>query len=101
MMTFRNFTPHQINLNDGRSFDSEGIARVSVTFTNIENDVCDQLFGDVIGLPEQEDDVFLIVSGMVLSANETRNDLVAPATGHSDTLRNDRGHIISVPGFVR
>jgi hypothetical protein len=37
----------------------------------------------------------------VLSACDDRDDVVAPATGHPDTMRNDKGHIISVPGFVR
>ena len=41
----------------------------------------------------------LIVSAMVLSASD-RTDLVAPATGHPDTIRNDKGQIISVPGFI-
>ena len=30
-----------------------------------------------------------------------RADLVAPATGHKDCVRDDAGHIVSVPGFVR
>ena len=39
-------------------------------------------------------------SSLVLAANRTRTDLVAPATGRSETIRNDKGHIVSVPGFV-
>ena len=30
-----------------------------------------------------------------------RADVVSPATGHPDTVRNEKGHIVSVPGFVR
>jgi hypothetical protein len=30
-----------------------------------------------------------------------RQDVVSPATGHHDCVRNDKGHIVSVPGFVR
>jgi hypothetical protein len=37
---------------------------------------------------------------MVLAASN-RDDLVAPATGHPDTIRNEKGQIISVPGFVQ
>ena len=88
-------------MNDGQSFVSEGLARVSVSFTTFNKDnICNQIFGEVEGLPEPQEDVMLIVSGMVLSASD-RNDLVAPATGHKDTRRNARGHIVSVPGFVR
>lgn len=100
MTKFRNFTPHEIVLNDGRSFPSEGIARVSASFTNFNNDgICRQEFGEVEGLPEPQEGVMLIVSAMVLSASD-RTDLVAPATGHPDTVRNEKGHIVSVPGFV-
>lgn len=100
MTTFKNFTPHTINLNDGRSFSSVGVARVSVTFTKFNKDgICHQKFGDVEGLPAPEKGVKLIVSAMVLSASN-RTDLVAPSTGHPDTIRNEKGHIVSVPGFV-
>jgi len=100
-MNFKNFTPHIINMNDGQSFVSEGLARVSVSFTEFDNDnICHQSFGEIEGLPEPQEDVMLIVSAMVLGESD-RNDLVAPATGHKDTMRNARGHIVSVPGFVR
>jgi len=100
-MNFKNFTPHVINMNDGQSFVSEGLARVSASFTTFNNDnICRQSFGEVEGLPEPQKDVMLIVSGMVLGASD-RSDLVAPATGHKDTRRNAKGHIVSVPGFVR
>lgn len=99
-MKFLNYTPHEIILNDGRSFPSEGVARVSATFTNFDNDgICRQEFGEVEGLPEPQEGVKLIVSAMVFSASD-RPDLVAPATGHPDTKRNEKGHIVSVPGFV-
>ena len=97
---FRNYTPHEIVLNDGRSFPSEGVARVSATFTDFSPSLlCSQVFGDVKGLPPLEKGVKIIVSAMVLNASD-RPDLVAPATGHPDAKRNEKGHIISVPGFV-
>lgn len=99
-MRLRNFTPHTISLNDGTSFPSEGLARVGNTFTSFdENGVCRVEYGEVEGLPEPEDGVLLIVSAMVLAASD-RPDLVAPATGHPDCVRNE-GRIVSVPGFVR
>lgn len=99
-MKFRNFTPHSIVLNSGENFASEGIARVKVSFTEADQDgICRQVFGEVEGLPQPEKNFKLIVSAMVLSAS-SREDLVAPATGHPQTIRNDKGHIVSVPCFV-
>ena len=99
-MKHLNYTPHTIVLNSGVSYPSVGVARVSASFSNFDSNlVCQQVFGAVEGLPEQQDGTLLIVSAMVLSASD-RDDLVAPATGHPDTIRNDKGHIVSVPGFV-
>lgn len=101
MTKFRNFTPHTIVLNDGRTFESEGVARVSNDFTEFdENDVCSVVYGNVTGLPAAEQGTQYIVSAMVLAASD-RTDLVAPATGHPQCVRNEKGFIVSVPGFVR
>ena len=99
-----NLTPHAIKLNDGRVFDPSGtIARVTSSFTDFDaNGVARQVFGDVQNLPAATDGTMYIVSALVLGAlNGSRSDVVAPATGHTDTIRNDKGHIVSVPGFVR
>jgi len=99
-MRLRNFTPHAILLNNGESFPSEGLARVANSFTDFdEHGVCSVKYGDVEGLPDPEPDTLLIVSAMVLAASD-RSDLIAPATGHPDCVRNE-GRIVSVPGFVR
>jgi len=98
-MTYLNFTPHKICLNDGRSFEPIGLARVSSSFSEIVGDECQQVFGEVEGLPAPQSGVKIIVSAMVLAASD-RRDLVAPATGHPMTKRNDKGHIISVPCFI-
>ena len=102
-MNYINLTPHAIVLNDGRIYEPSGsIARVSSSFSAVVDDVCQQVFGEIQDLPEPQVGVRLIVSGMVLSAlKDTRKDVVAPATGHPDTQRNDKGHIISVPCFTR
>jgi len=101
---FLNFTPHKIALNDGRSFEPVGSApiRVSAEFGEIINDICSQNFGEITGLPEPKLGVILIVSGLVLTAAKKmgRTDCVAPATGHPETIRNEKGHIVSVPCFV-
>jgi hypothetical protein len=97
---FKNYTPHSITLNDGTEFQPLGLARVSARFTDFLEGVCSQEFGDISGLPAPQNGVLFIVSGLVLAASD-RPDLVAPATGHPLAKRNSRGHIISVPGFVR
>ena len=99
---FRNFTPHDIKLNCGEVFKSEGIARIAASFTAFdENRICSQTFGEVYGLPEKQENTFIIVSALVLQAIDDRDDLVAPATGHPECVRDERGQIISVPGFVK
>jgi len=104
MTTFVNCTPHKIHLNDGRSFDPvlTNPIRVSAQFGEINGDICSQSFGDIVGLPPQKQGTLLIVSAMVLSAVKSigRTDCVAPATGHPKTIRNEKGHIVSVPCFV-
>ncbi len=99
-MKYLNYTPHTIKLNDGREFESLGVARVQGSFSEIINDECQQVFGEVEGLPKSREGVKIIVSAMVLAASD-RKDLVAPATGHPATIRNDKGHIVSVPCFVK
>jgi hypothetical protein len=103
-MEFKNYTPHIINMNDGRMFEPIGLARVSATFSEVSQDMCFQRFGSIVGLPEPKDDIYLIISSVVLAANNAafgkRLDLVAPATGHPDCIRNN-GQVVSVPCFVR
>lgn len=104
MKKFKNLTPHAIVLNDGTTYASEGLARVSSTFTDINDDgVCEQQFGEIVGLPKPEKDVLYIVSALVLAAAEQqgRTDCVAPATGHPECVRDEQGHIVSVPCFVK
>ena len=103
MLKFINATPHPIVLNGGMVFEPSGIVpRVSQMISEFDRDgIATQSFGTVEGLPEPEAGVVYIVSAMVLSACKDRVDLVAPATNHKDTVRNEKGHIISVPGFVK
>lgn len=101
MKTFINCTPHAIRLNDGTIYEPSGtIARVSSSFTNFDEDgVCRVKYGEVTGLPGILSRNYYIVSAMVLAASD-RDDLVAPATGHPDCIRDKEGHIVSVPGFI-
>ncbi len=100
-MTFKNFTPHAIVLNDGTVFQSEGIARVSATFTEPVEGICRQVLGELTGLPEPQEGVFFIVSGLCLEKAKQmgRTDCVAPASGHPLVIR-ENGQIKSVPCFI-
>ncbi len=101
-MLFVNLTPHAIVLNDGTTYPVSGtIARVSVEHTGFnENGICFARYGEVTGLPTPTKGVVFIVSAMVGTAAKGRCDIVAPATGHPECRRNDKGQIISVPGFI-
>lgn len=96
-----NLTPHDIFLNDGSVVKASGVvARVKASFTGFdENLVCKQEFGPVENLPEKEEGTLYVVSALVLAASD-REDLVAPATGHPACIRDEKGMIASVPGFV-
>lgn len=97
---FVNLTPHDIVLNNGTIVEKSGtVARVSASFTEFNDGICRQEFGEVEGLPEEKEGVIYVVSALVLAASD-RKDLVAPATGHPDCIRNEKGLIQSVPGFV-
>lgn len=101
---FINCTPHAITLNDGRVFEPSGvIARVSAQTSDFDaNGIATQSFGAVENLPAPKDGTIYIVSALVLGRAqiEGRTDVVAPATGHKDCIR-ENGFIKSVPGFVR
>ena len=98
---FVNCTPHTIVLNNGTKYEPSGmVARISSSFTDFDAaGVCSVKYGELTGVPEPKVGTFYIVSAMVLSACN-RPDLVAPATGHPDCIR-ENGFIKSVPGFVR
>lgn len=104
MIKFINLTPHTVDLNDGRSFPSEGSVRIDQSHGPIQEDICHAPLGDLAGLPEPVQGVKYIVSMPVLTATKAkgivRDDLVAPATNHPQCKRNDKGHIISVPCFI-
>lgn len=106
MTNIINLTPHAVVITDGPTFEPSGtIARVTThqvdagTIAGIP--VKSQTFGDIIDLPEPQNNTVYIVSAIVLSAAKAagRTDVVAPDT--SNAVRNDQGHIVSVPGFVK
>lgn len=94
-----NLTPHPITVGDTTFPPSGTVARVQAGFTPIVDGVCHQTFGDIVDLPDPQDGVRFIVSGLVFAATN-RIDVFAPATGHPDVVRNDQGHIVSVPALI-
>ncbi|MFA5166875.1 MAG: hypothetical protein WC449_06320 [Candidatus Paceibacterota bacterium] len=57
-------------------------------------------YGKVVGLPDEQEGVWYIVSSMVVEASKGRYDLLVPATGHRTAVRDANGQVYSVPGFV-
>lgn len=106
-MDYVNLTPHAVRLNDGREFPPSGtVARVSARWEEPYEDVACVQYGLIEGLPEEpRSNTRYIVSGMVLAALRAFGcenwRFVAPATGHPDTVRDEKGRIVSVPCFVR
>ena len=105
-MKIINLTPHAVVINNGPTFPPSGtVARVSVkqvdagTINGVP--VKKQAFGDIVDLPPPSPDTVYIVSSLVLSAAKAagRKDCVAPDTANA--VRDENGHIVSVPGFVR
>ena len=101
-----NLTPHPIVITDGDSFPPSGkVARVDAIQSDAGSingiPVKTQTFGDIVGLPAPQNDTVFIVSAIVLAAakEKGRTDVIAPDT--SNAVRNDKGHIVSVPGFVK
>ena len=106
-MNILNYTPHAIMLNDGTVYHPSGtVARVEVVHHDIpclEDGIFFYIsrYGDVVGLPAPIPGTMFIVSSLVLAAlNGSRDDVMAPATGHIDVVRDEQGRIQSVPGFV-
>lgn len=103
-MKILNFTPHTVNIIIGESttaITSNGIARVSATeaVVGIINDIplVETIYGQVEGLPEQQEDTIIIVSRLVLSAVSDRTDLVVPA----GQVRDAEGKVIGCTGLAK
>ena len=105
-----NATPHEINLanQEGevvKTYSPSGlVVRVetrSVVVDNLDGfPVTASEFGEVKGLPDQEEGTVYIVSLLVANALKgKRNDIVSPLTDGS-AIRKD-GQVIAVKGFQR
>lgn len=104
MKKFQNCTPHAINLVNGDlmvTYPVSGVCpRVEESFIPI--DQCDGVMivesatGEVVGLPDPQEGVLLIVSRMVAVAAHTRQDLVSPG----EIVRDAQGRIVGCKNFV-
>ena len=105
-----NLTPHAIVVDvDGviATFEASGsVARVTTTLTQespvMGIPVVTTTYGNVNFGCDIMDGNTYIVSAMVLSAIKTlgiKGDFVAPNTAQA--TRNEKGHIVSVPGFTK
>ncbi len=93
-MQIINTTPHAVSIN-GTVIPSSGmLVRVSSTsqeageFAGVP--LVRTCYGAVVGLPEEQDGVLYIVSGLVRAALPNRKDLASPAK----LVRNDKGEIV-------
>lgn len=106
----KNLTPHEVKIYKlvGTVPDldlvieaGEEIARVSCEYVKVDKkvegvDMYRTVFGEVTGLPEYSEGVYLLVSTMVREALPLRKDLVSPG----QLLRNDEGQVIGCLGLV-
>lgn len=106
-MEIVNLTPHVIVVKNGefeKVYEPSGfVARVELIEEKIGELDSFPIFGAKVAgnnLPAPEVGKRFLVSAMILAlAKELgRDDCLAPATNQAE--RNDKGHIVSVPGFV-
>ena len=106
-MEIINCTPHAVVVRheDGTetTFQPSGIAiRLESSIETVGSvngiQLSRQVFGEAIGLPEQNANTILIVSALVRSALPERTDLISPDT--SRAFRDEAGRIEAVPGFI-
>lgn len=106
----KNLTPHEVKIFklNGTVPDldlvieaSDLVARVSCEYQKVDKtvegvDLYRTVFGEVTGLPEYEEGVYLLVSAIVREALPLRSDLVSPG----QLLRDDDGNVIGCLGLV-
>ena len=65
--------------------------------------IVEKKYDNIAGLPEPEEDVYLIVSFMAMDAGKKigRTDLLCPDTGPDSVIRDESGRIIGVKRLQR
>lgn len=99
-MTIINMTPHSVHIVNGdntviKEYPASGnqirLKAETIIVGNIEGVPLSQtVFGEPVGLPEQSEGVYYIVSQLVKSALPFRKDLLVPA----EVVRDAKGVII-------
>ena len=101
---FVNLTPHTLNVitSDGsiQAIEPSGsVARCSQTEEVVKEVdgivITRQTFGDVVGLPPQEEGTIFIVSRMIAAACPDRNDLMIPGP----LVRDEKGVVVGCKGL--
>lgn len=105
MTNFVNLTPHTINIvtSEGTlAFAPSGtVARVQAENQFVgycENQVAlyRTKFGEVINLPDPDDNIIFLVSALVRTAASERPDIASPG----DLVRDDAGNVIGCKGLI-
>ena len=105
--TLVNCTPHPITLLDSNNQEvmklEKGVVvpRVAQTTKNVGQlngiAITETSFGEVVDLPEPQDNTYLIVPRLVMSACPKRTDLLVP----NELVRDDLGGIIGCKSLAR
>ena len=103
-MKILNYTPHTIDIvTEGRiiSIPSDGVARVTSSLSPVKKingiDIMKQEYGVVLGLPSQQDNVYIIVSRMIYDAMDKRSDLLVVG----ESIRDNSGKVIGCKNLSR
>ena len=105
-MAIINLCKHSVDLSVGVSIPSSGVeARVAVNAVVVaviqidgkEVEVFENEYGEVIGLPDFQENIWYVVSGQVRSALPERTDLYSPG----NLVRDSAGVVIGCRGIVR
>ncbi len=106
-MKIVNLTPHDINIIGEigevvQTFPASGeLARCSVSREQVDAinsvPVNRTVFGEVTGLPEQQEGVVYVVSALVAQAVDGRDDVVIP----DDAVRDEQGRIVGCRAFAK
>ena len=105
-MKIVNLTPHDVNIIGEigevvQTFPASGeLARCSVSREQVDVingiPVNRTIFGDVEGLPEQQEGIVYIVSALVAQAVKDRDDLLIP----DDAVRDEQGRVVGCRAFA-
>lgn len=104
-MNIINLTPHDVvysNKGNFKVIQTSGLARCTMESKMV--DIIDNIpvnqnsYGEVVGLPEEQEGTYYIVSRIVAEAMKgKRNDLLIV----DKTIRDDKGFIVGFQAFAR